>query len=279
MTDRSERFQLFRLSLLPRAQRDAFHKEETREEFLRRVFGEQHELSHYKAPLVYEPDAEAGHAAAVFGRLGRRKVVEENLPPSQHLAEVTRETWKACLLVIDPGEHADGQKVALQVDREIGGPTALMNALAKAINADNPHAPFFMQATPIFDASSFWDFAEENRGQVTSITFEFVAPNGLWNTRTTIKKELAALRASTKTEQVITTLKSNEGLDTNSERIKEGVEYAEKGSGRIRAKARGKKTFNSTERPKLTTMEEQKATRGGLIAKAKANLKRLFGRE
>ena len=167
----------------------------------------------------------------------------------------------------------------MQVDKEIGGAPALMNALAKAINADNPHATFVMQATPIFDAATFWEFAADNEGRVTSITFDFVAPNGLWSARTTLKQELANLRKATRVQQVSTTLKSSEGLDTNSKRIKEGVEYAEKGSGRIRARAKGNKHFNSTEKPKITTFEDDKPVRGGLAAKIKANLKRLLGRE
>ena len=89
----SERFQLFRLSLLPRAQRDAFTPEETREQFLRRVFGGEQRFGHYGAAMFYEPEPEQQLAGIVLGRLGRRRVVEENLPPELHLAEVSREAW------------------------------------------------------------------------------------------------------------------------------------------------------------------------------------------
>lgn len=181
--------------------------------------------------------------------------------------------------MVDPRGHTDGQKSAIQIDKEIGGSPALMDALVKEINTQNPFAAYQIEANPIFDASTFWVFAEENHGRVTSLTFDLIAPNGLWNTASSIKEELAELRQAIKTQQVVTTFRSSEGLDTDNDRIKEAVDYAEKGSGKIRAKAKGNKHFNSTEKPKITTLEDERGARGAIMAKVKANLSRIFGRE
>lgn len=276
----SEKFQLFRISLLLKSQKDAFEIEDaSRENFLRRVFGTEFRFGHYGNAFFYEPVPDQADSQFLFGRLGRRRVVDENLPPDQHLEETSRESWKACIIVVDPTEHADGQKAAIEIEKEIGGPTALMSALAREINTQNVFSAYSLQVNPIFDASSFWQFADENYGRVTSLTFDFVAPNGLWSANTSLREELVELRKELKTHQVSTTFKSPEGLETNSERIEEAVEYAEKGSGRIRARAKGNRHFNSTEKPKIVTLEDDKAPRQGAIAKVKANLRRILGRE
>lgn len=276
----ADRFQLFRLSCLARPQIDAFEiQDPTREAFLRRVLMSRWEFGHYGSRFYYEPDAEHSTPEVLIGRLGRRVIVDENLPPEQHLEEARRETWHACLLVVDPTDHPDGQKAAIEIDKTIGGAPALMGALTKEVNARGPVAPFVLEAQPIFDAASFWEFAEQNRGRVTSLTFDLVAPNGLWNTDKTLKQELAELRNSIKTQQVITTFKSPDGLETNTERIREAVDYAEKGSGKIRAQARGKRFFNSTDKPKVVTLDDQPAAREPLISRVTRALRVVLGRE
>lgn len=275
----SERFQLFRLSLFERTQIDAFETDPDRESFLRRVFGSELEFGHYGHRFYYQPDPHHSGPEALIGRLGRRVLIDENLPPHQGLEETTHEGWKACIIVVDPVDHKDGQKVAIEVDREIGGPVALMTALAKAINADNPYSRFVLEVQPVFDAASFWEFAEENYGNVTSLTFDFVAPNGLWTADKSLKRELVDLRRAIKSQEVSTTFKSVDGLETNAERIREAVEYAETGSGRIRARARGNKHFNSTEKPKTVTLEEEGGPNEPLVSRVSKRLRKILGRE
>ncbi len=252
----SENFQLFRLSLLLREQADLFETDSlpVRADFLRSAFSREWRFEHYGSDFHFKPDLERSLPDALLGRLGRAVKFEENLPPSQGLLETSHDGWKACVLVVDPTDHEDGQKASFQVDARVGKPVSIFAALIKTINSQMVSAPFMIHAEPIFDAETFWDFAEENEGAVTSITFEFVVPNGLWNSNTTLKEELISAREKLGAQKVINTFKSDDGLETNSEQIKEAVNYIGKGSGEIKAKAKGKKNFNSTEAPKTVNI-------------------------
>ncbi|SFJ28167.1 hypothetical protein SAMN02799626_01435 [Caulobacter sp. UNC279MFTsu5.1] len=276
----ADKFQLFRISLLQRAQIDAFENPRlTREEFLREVFSENWEFPHYGSRFHYRPDPSHSAREVLMGRLGRRVLTEENSPPEMGLEEVIHEAWKACLIVVDPTDHVDGQKASVEVFKEIGGPIALISALARCVNQQRPHAPFVMDVQPIFDAATFWEFARQNQGQVTSITFDFVTPNGLWSVDEEMRDELIELRKAIKTQSVSTTFKSSEGLDTDAKQIKDAVDYAETGSGKIRARARRDKTFNSTEKPKIVTLSEDRQARESLLDRAAAKWKKILGRE
>lgn len=276
----ADRFELFRLSLVPRVQPELFEETITREEHLRRVFGRDWRFQHYGTEFHYVHDVEFSRTEAILGRLGRPVTFDENLPPEKGFTENSRDGWKACVLVVDPRDHVDGQKAALQIDRQVGKPNSLMASLIDTINEAYPHAPFLVQAQPIFDASTFWRFAEENRGQVTSLTFEFVVPNGLWSTDESVREGLIRFREQVAAQRVTTTFKNNDGLETNSEPVQEAVSYAEKGSGAITARAKGGKTFSSKKKPTIITLEDEvEAFDLPLLARAARAISKVLGRE
>jgi hypothetical protein len=277
----SDRFQLFRLSLLPRAQIDAFDEAPgiSKRDYLHRVFSQNYRFDHYKHQFHYLVDPVRTTPEATLGRLGREVVIEENLPPEKGFEEISHPGWKACVLVVDPTDHADGQKASLQIDPRVGTPSALFRSLVRAINDANPSSAYLLEAQPIVDAESFWEFAEENRGDVTSLTFEFLVPNGLWSTDTSLRDELRRARETIKAQKVISTYKSNDGLETNSEQIAEAVDYVARGSGEIKAKARGNKTFSSTESPKTATLPEDAGGNEHLIVRVARQIAKVLGRE
>ena len=81
----SERFQLFRLSLLTRRERSMFAErpDPTREEYLRTAFGESYTFDHYKSQFHYRPDKARSVPTASLGRVGRAVVIDENRPPDE----------------------------------------------------------------------------------------------------------------------------------------------------------------------------------------------------
>ncbi|MBJ6127597.1 hypothetical protein [Microvirga splendida] len=274
-----ERFELFRLSLVPRDQKRFFEEEISREEYLRRAFSRDWIFQHYGTEFHYRSDAQLSHSEALLGRLGRQVTFDENLPPEKGFAENSRDGWKACVLALDPRDHADGQKAALQIDRQVGTPYSLMISLAEAINQFYRDAPFQLEIQPIFDSSTFWRFAEENRGQVTSLTFEFVVPNGLWSANESVREGLARYREKISAQKVTTTFKSNEGLETDAEPIREAVSYAEKGSGSIKARALGNKRFSSKRQATVVTLDDSDSEEMSLVAKAARKITQVLGRE
>ncbi len=220
------------------------------------MFSEERKFIHYKHDFYFEPAPDSSTAGALLGRLGRLVESDENLSPEEGLVETTHEGWKACAVVVDPTEHADGQKVSVQVDERVGKPIAILKSLVDAINNQVLDAPYRIEAEPMFDSQDFWEFVKENEGAVTSITFEFIAPNGPWNTSESIKEEMIAWREKVGAQKIIETFKSEDGLKTDSPEIKEAVEYIEKGSGNVSAKARKGRRFSSTNKPISTTIEK-----------------------
>lgn len=276
----SDRFEVFRLSLLPRPQRDLESgADPTREEYLRTVFSAVTTFMHYNAEFHFRPDDKLSTADALIGRLGRAVIIDENRPPDQGFEEISHDGWKACVVVVDPRDHEDGQKASIEIDAAVGKPTAIFTGLVKAINAANPLAAYTIEAQPIFDADTFWEFAEENAGRVTTLTFEFVVPNGLWSASSNIRDELKAAKEKLGAQKVINTFQSDEGLETNSEQVKEAVDYAVAGSGEIKARAKGGKKFNSTEKPKVATLPKSDDKDEPIIVRVARNIARVLGRE
>lgn len=276
----AERYDLFRLSLLPRQQRDAFEgPDPTREEYLRKVFGERRRFMHYGVEFHYVPSQRKGLAGdAILGRVGRSVKSEENQSPDEEFVDIVRDAWKAVVIVVDPREHADGQKVAIEHDPKVGSTISLVGSLVASINEAYPRTAYNIEVAPIIDAESFWEFAEANRGQITTLTFEFVAPN-MFGGSDSITEELRSFRNVEHAQKVNITLASKEGLETDTLRTREAVDYAVKGGGKIRARTRGGRTYNSTKKVKTTTLPSDNLDDEPALVRAARLVTRIFGRE
>lgn len=271
------RFDLFRMTLLDRTDPELFAPDESREEFLRRVFSTSLDFSHHGKPFWYRP-AGRKEEDAVFGRVGRRVILDENLPPEKGLGETTHEGWRACVVAVDPRNHRDGQKLAIERDRTVGGPVAIANALAKAINVKHADANFSVEISPIFDARTFWEFAKNHQGEIVSLTFDLVVPNGLWTSDKNIRDEMAEVRDELNGQEVVTTIKAPYGINTHSKRVEDAVSYAESGSGTISAKTRTGETYYSKSVPKSVIVDDVEKDRTKLIDRVANKLLQVFGR-
>jgi hypothetical protein len=273
------RFQLFRLSLSARPP-DLFRTgPSSKEEYIRSVFLRDYRFIHYRNTFHYLPDLDRSGPLAILGRVGRLGAVPENLPPDRGLQETTHDRWKASVIVIDPTDGADGQKASVGIDQQVGSPEAIFTALIRTVNTDNPTGAYLIEAQPIIDAQSFWDFARQHEGKITTITFEFLIPNGLWSASTSIKEELKQAHEHTRADNITVRYKSSDGLDANDGRIAEAVDYAASGSGKIRAKAMDQKTFNSSHAPKTVTLPNETIDNEPIIARVARFITKVLGRE
>jgi hypothetical protein len=252
----AERFDLFRLSLLVRQQRDAFEEPDpTREEYLRRVFGEKRTFSFYRTVFHYVPEDPQARPDVLMGRIGRALSTEENSSPDEGFRETTHAGWRAVTIVIDPKHHDDGQKVAVEVNKQVGKASGLISGLVEAINDANPHTAYVVEVAPIINAESFWQFAAKNKGMITKLTFEFVAPNMFGGTDD-LSEELRAFRQRENAEKVTIALQSNEGLETNTDRTREAVNYAVQGCGMIKARSKSGKHYDSSKTNASSKLDE-----------------------
>ena len=256
-------FELMHLSLIPRAQKDLFEKVAiSREAWLREVFAEKITFMHRREQFFYVPETDrtVDSAPLIAGRIGRRVSITENEPPESGLHETHRESWAASNIFIDPRHHDDGQKVAFQYREDIGQTLAIFSALAKHLNTNSePIQPYAIEVAPISDADSFWDFAAKNEGNVTCVAFDLVTPN-MFDGPENMDEEMKAMRDRERARKIKFELENPDSLDLNTPRVRGLVGYAAKGGGNIKARAKGRKSYNSKKKMKTVPIPEPEQT-------------------
>lgn len=238
-------FDLIRLVLVSRSQTSLFEERSesgetlTREEWLRRRFGTEIAFNHRTHEFHYIPDyALSRPTKLIIGQIGRQFKAKENLSPEEGFKEVEREPWRASNIIIDPKQHADGQKLAFEVKDHVGSGLSIIQSLCNQINT-NHNEPYIIEANAITDPKTFWDFESTNRGSITTVTFDLVAPN-MFGIRDDMDKEMAEFRDNEKARNVSITLKNPDGLKLDEARVKQAVSFATEGGGRIKARAKDK---------------------------------------
>ncbi len=275
----ADRFELFRLSLLKRDQRDLFENGEiTRADWLRKVFSNATPFSHHGTEFHYAPSLDDSDEDILVGRVGRHVLREENLPPDEGLEDVTRDTWLAAVLVLDPTEHEDGQKLAIQHIQNVGNPSSLLKQLTQAINESN-QGPYQIEPSQIVEAQSFWDYVEKYRGLITSISFDFISPNMI-GADDEFHAEMREFRDNEKARKVKLILQNEDGINAETDRVKRAVNYSlSESRGKVTAKAKGKPSYSSNNEVKLSYVDDVKEKGVELIKVARELSNRILGRE
>ena len=244
--------------MVDRAQLSAFERVAsdgrpfTREMWLRDILGRDIRFQHRGGNFHYAPVQE--HDAGkdmIVGRIGRQITVVENEPPEGHLAETERETWKAAIVLIDPTHHGDGQKVAVGFLPTIGRPIPIFESLANSIN--NNDEPFVLEVNAIVPSETFWNFVKAHEGQITTVQFEFVAPN-MFGEADDYDREMRDMNREERAQKAKLALESKDGLNLNTQKIKRAADYTTKGAGSIRARTKNNIRYNSKDKAKKVSV-------------------------
>ena len=275
------KFDLFRLSLRKREQVDIFEQlsgEIGREEWLRTLFSRQVTFRHYSVDYTFQPTDPSEAHPIIIGRIGRQVVGVENQPPEKDFLEYEHEAWKAAVLVLDPTDHSDGQKLALQHHSEVGNPQALVPRLIQALEEDQEFNHFLTSSHPITNKEAFWDFVRRNKGKVVRLTFELEVPN-MFGSDDEYEREMKAYREKEKAQRVKVEISNPDGVDPDTERVKYTVDKAmDKGTGKVTARAKGAgNVFSSQKKPQSAKLEHDPDS--SLIEKAPLLIDRILGRE
>jgi hypothetical protein len=253
------RFELARMFLMHRAQADAFSRrnpdgsEMSRGEWLRAVFLERIDFIHRNAPRRYDPDVQQIRDNRIISRIGKQIVLRES-DPDNYLREMKRTQWRACLVIIDPVSHSDGQKVAIEASSAIGSGFGNFESLIASINSRTPPEPFVIELHSITNQDSFWDYVKRNEGMITSITLEVAMPN-MFGGESSFEEDVRRLRDREKARRVKETIENPEGLQPDTDRMREAVSYATRGGGKVKAKAKDAAPYDSTEDKKFLEVE------------------------
>ena len=226
----------------------------TREAYIREVFSRRWEFPHYGNIFHYVPHEPVAGQVALLGAIGRAFLSDENLAPEEGLEATIHKGWKASVLVVDPRDHEDGQKVMMNYDARVGKPLPLLSGLVLEINRERWDAPYLIAVDPIFEASSFYAFAEANKGDITSLTFDFSTPN-MFGGADNLSEYLRNKRRQEGADSVSMKFRSSDGLNTDTDDVREGVDYATKGAGRVKARTKKGKKFDSKSRVKTVSLD------------------------
>jgi hypothetical protein len=274
------KFDLYRFSLLERSQMDFLMPQSltTREEYLKIVFLQEQQFSHRKNFFYYFPKQleEGEERDEIIGHIGRSIVINENLPPSKNFEESKRDTWKASVVIIDPKDHADGQKVAIGIDGQLGKTAPIIKSLVASINNKNRAAKYHIEVAPITDSSSFWENAKKYSGRINVLTFTFIAPNMFGGTDE-IKREMRRFKKEEKAQKIKISISSDDGINTDTEKVKSSVEYIELGGGDITAKASGARSYSSKNTNRQTAIVD--SSQKSILDKVGKQLMKVLGRE
>lgn len=244
---------MFRLSLKPKRQRDVFERkredgsEFDRKDWLIDKFSRQFSFTHHGNEFFFVPQnaREVGFPDdLIIGWLARDRQQTERTPPWEGLTPTEHQSWQASLLLLDPSEHADGQKLALEQRSDVGGPQPVLASLVESLNDQGPEEPFSVAVFPIIEARSFVRFANLHVGKIKVIEYDVAVPN-MFNSPDDFSSELKKLRDNGNVARVKTKLESDGAIDTSASQLDEIAAHVEKGGGKIIAKTTDGERYNS----------------------------------
>lgn len=278
------RFDQFRLSLRKRRQLGIFDSLETqrnREDWIRYLFSKTTEFRHHGTNFVYIPlDPKETHPN-VIGKIGRPVSEMENTPPEDGYQEYIHEAWKAAVVVVDPTEHEDGQKLAIQYHADVGLPSTLAPRLIQAMEEHEDYVQFLTAVHPITNTEAFWDFVKRNKGKITRIKFELEVPN-MFGGDDEFDKEMKEYRERENAQRVGIELQNPDGIDADTDRVHYTAEKAmSQGTGTVKAKAIGKDNeFSSQEQQESVKIPVgENDEKEPLISRAPEMADRILGRD
>lgn len=272
-------FELFHLSLLEQKQMDLYssHAPISRENWLRKCFGERFAFMHRNNEIHWVPAATETNF--ITGNLVRLHPRRHHTPPDEGALEVVSEEWQGAMVVLDPTHHDDGQKLSFERDETLGKPRSVLQSLVAYLNA-LPSAPYAIEPKPIFSETSFWNWAAAHEYRLHRISFDFVVPN-MWGSKNALDEDLKELGSVgvSRVKVVMDEGDKKEGIDAQSQQIKDGVDYAAQGGGSVTAKAKNGDTFTSTGDVATAKLPTQSAERSDGIKALTKWFPKLLGRE
>ena len=161
---------LFRLSLKERQQLTLFdnvaESNQSREDWIREFCSVRREFLHAKNAFTFVPEKASPHfpLKLIAGWIARSRVLQEWTPPDEGLSPTHHESWRVAFILIDPTEHQDGQKIALENHADIGGAYPIIKSLVRSMSGLGPYSA---EVFPIIQEASFWRFAEKHSFVIT----------------------------------------------------------------------------------------------------------------
>lgn len=211
-----------------------------RRAFLSDMFMRKWEFTHYGNRFAYIPKGLDGDF--VYGAVGREFAEIHAAPPDEAFAPLQVEFWETSMMYLNLEK---GQQVlAIEFNQKVGDPKGIAKALVSRMNADALEHTYIIDSFTMSDERGFFKAVEDSLDPITNLVLTFVVPN-VFGGEDETKIALALLRDRMNAKNVTERISNPEGLVINEANMKETANYIAKGGGRITAKAKRKKVYDS----------------------------------
>jgi hypothetical protein len=237
-------------------------KKITKKDLLYEAFNIRQPL-HFKnatQELAFITQKEAG-SQYIYGTLAKASHVSVSMPPEENFQLQQIETWPHVSVLINiDSDPETGQTLAIEYKPSIfDNPIVQLRALLIEITKKKLREKGYeIAVNPITDKHEFWSVVKDNAGHISSLSFDFAAPN-LFKTKDELNKELKEATEEFGITSTEINLKNSEGelkIPENNPFVKQGLEYVSRGGGEYRLKLKNKKIITSEESVKSKVIDE-----------------------
>jgi len=241
---------LYRVSLTERSKGSLFDalSAESGEEVpqrkneLERVFSKRFDYSpNSRVKMTHFPiQNEDGYFAGVLGRwMADTRPADEKNP----FLEKDSNYWELSSYFFNAND--DEQVLGIEFNRSISSDhSRIVEAFVEGINKSGLCKHYKFDIRSLNHDYDFWSAVTNYPKPITSLKFDFVAPNGPNNVEAT-REAMKMLHDDTNSPTIKQEFCNNEGVDLNSKEIKARQEYASGGGGETVAKSGKKIVYNS----------------------------------
>lgn len=214
-----------------------------REDFLRNAFSEQIGFRHRRESFVFKPLGTVN--GFIVAAVARKKQIMVNDGPESNFQKKKAADWPVANLFIDARDYNDGQKIALQLNKDVGMPIGLMRSLISRIPIGSEVGGWKAQVQVLSSDKEFWATVQQYKGKITEASFTFLSPN-VFRSKAMISKVMKGLHNETNISQVDVVFRDKFGnLNLEVPRIHNAYEYIERGGGRSLLKSGRRSLFDS----------------------------------
>jgi len=198
--------------------------------------------------LVYSKVYSSDNEKIIVAKIAKRKIIKIHGSPKNDFREQNQDDWPNSYLIINTDDDSvTGQVIAFEHNPTyFVNPFSILENLRKKFNESLFASGWMLEIEPISSKISFWNFVEENRGNIQELVFDFNTPN-LFNEKSTLQDELKAAKEDINATNMEIKLKNDVGsLDIKQDGLlgsffNQSVDYIQKGGGGWRMKKVGKK--------------------------------------
>ena len=235
-----------------------------RRDFISRFLGKKFEFFAARGQqFSYYPIQTEGNF--IYGSVNRWHSETTESNPEDPFQPVEGGHWEHATFVFNA--HPDQQVFGVEHNQKVGRPLAIAKNIARSLDDRSERRQYSTQVFSINSQQGFWAAIEEFEGTVTSLEFNLTMPNPTGIGDET-KRVLKQIGHETRAQNLKETLSNPDGMELDSDHVRDRVKYVEDGGGDVSAKSGKVGVFDSAKNQKVADVDDSLRVdgrdRGGL---------------